>query len=43
VNWRPIAEAVLKCDLQWDWLTPPGASSPTVYSQALAISVATYF
>lgn len=43
VNWRPIADAALKCDVQWNWQTPPGATSARAPGEALAISVATYF
>lgn len=43
VNWRPVGEAVLKADFQWNWATAAGTSSRKTGDRALRLSMASYF
>ncbi len=43
LNWRPVPEAVLKTDFQWNWTTPRGSTRRGPVDRQLLVSMATYF
>ncbi|HEX6536699.1 MAG TPA: hypothetical protein VF041_19080 [Gemmatimonadaceae bacterium] len=43
VNWRPVPDAVLKTDFQWNWNTPPGSTDRGDVQRRLLLSMAAYF
>ncbi|HEX2779876.1 MAG TPA: hypothetical protein VHM30_10275 [Gemmatimonadaceae bacterium] len=42
LNWRPVEDAVLKTDFQWNWTTLPGGARGDLQRRVL-VSMATYF
>jgi hypothetical protein len=42
-NWRPLEQAAVKADYQWNWTTPAGRSTSLPPTNRLVASVATYF
>ena len=42
LNWRPVEDAVLKTDFQWNWATPAGGARGGLQRRVL-VSMATYF
>jgi hypothetical protein len=43
LNWRPVEEAVIKSDFQWNWATPLGTTDRGAADKRLLLSLATYF
>lgn len=43
INWRPVGEAVLKADFQWNWATAALSSDRKAGDRALRLSMASYF
>jgi hypothetical protein len=43
LNWRPIEQAAIKVDYQWNWITPAGIGTRRAPANRLVASVATYF
>ena len=43
LNWRPVEQAAIKFDYQWNWTTPPGTTTASTPTKRLVASVATYF
>jgi hypothetical protein len=43
LNWRPVEDAVLKTDFQWNWRALAGESGRGAQDRQLRVSMATYF
>lgn len=43
LNWRPVEDAVIKTDFQWNWTTPAGSTDRGNLSRRLLVSLASYF
>ncbi|MDQ3809224.1 MAG: hypothetical protein M3336_02935, partial [Chloroflexota bacterium] len=43
LNWRPVEDAVLKSDFQWNWPTAPGSTRRGAPERRVLVSLATYF
>ena len=43
LNWRPVEDAALKADFQWNWRTAPGSSTRGDVDRRVRVSMASYF
>ncbi|GAC1515952.1 MAG: hypothetical protein NVS1B4_08590 [Gemmatimonadaceae bacterium] len=43
LNWRPIPDAAIKGDFQWNWDTPDGAGRRAAAERRVVLSMASYF
>ncbi|HEU4629184.1 MAG TPA: hypothetical protein VFS08_05540 [Gemmatimonadaceae bacterium] len=43
LNWRPVGEAAIKGEYQWNWITPTGTTSRGPADGRVLLSLATYF